>query len=447
MSQRQPEHLVPIEAELAILGAAMLNAAVVSRVRGTLRAEDFVLPLHQHAWTAILQLVDAGDNAFGAVAVATQMAAGGNDGALDAMLAIDNAGTAVNAEVHARLVREAADRRRLIDTCQRTIASVRGPEGVAGVDAIASALRQSVGAISAARGSGEITAADAFAEAWAALERGDDGRTIRTGLADLDAIISGLAPQNLIVIGARPAMGKTSLAMKFVLAAAQRGETALVASLEMSAAKLARRVLAVESRTNINEFDRKQFRLDFVPKLEAVKRRLERLPILFTETVDIDQIEAAAHRAAAGTPRLALVVIDYLGLVEGGDGRGTREQEVARISRRCKLLAKQLNICVVLLAQLSRKCEERPDKRPRLSDLRESGAIEQDADIVLFIYRDEKYNPATTTDRGIAELNVAKQRDGATGVARVRFNERWTRFDNLDDQPPATSGWTSRGGR
>jgi replicative DNA helicase len=261
--------------------------------------------------------------------------------------------------------------------------------------------------------------------------RGDTITGTATGLTELDDLLLGLQPSTLNIVGARPAMGKSALAIGIATHVAQTTrKPVMVFSLEMGHLELAQRILAWESRV-----DSKKLRTGNLTQADWTKignaiGRLE-VPLLLDDnpSVTVMEIRAKARRMKARHGELGLIVIDYLQLMTGSSGAENRQLEVSEISRNLKILARELEVPVIALSQLSRTLESRADKRPMLQDLRESGSLEQDADVVLFIYRDEVYHE-DSKDRGMAELIVAKHRAGATGKARVVFLGQYTRFDN-----------------
>lgn len=273
-----------------------------------------------------------------------------------------------------------------------------------------------------------------------AMARGLIGHT--TGLRHLDELIGGLHPADVTVVAGRPGMGKTCLGMQFLRASAEAGAGAHMFSLEMPRDQLGDRLACAVSHVPV-EVVRKPWLLTAAQQrsLEDAFEQVAPLPIDVCDDADItaQSIRGALRRSQARHRQagrsLGVAVIDYLGLVETVHERGkTREREVAEVTRACKVTAKQLGIHVVLIAQLNRSTEIRKDKRPTLSDLRESGAIEQDADNVLFVYREEYYAPKKESVRNLGEIIVAKQRNGPTGTVKVRFHAPSGRFDTLEHQ-------------
>jgi replicative DNA helicase len=272
-----------------------------------------------------------------------------------------------------------------------------------------------------------------------------DGITgVPTGFTDLDVKTAGLQPTELIILAARPAMGKTSFAMSLAQNAAVTGNwPVLVFSLEMSSTQLAERMLCSEARVDSSALRRGQLQRQDMTNLTYAAGTLSRAPILIDDTpaLSLRELRARARRfrstrelfdGPGGKKKTGLIVIDYLQLMRGSAqaAKASREQEISEISRGLKSLAKELDCPVLALSQLNRSLESRTDKRPQLSDLRESGAIEQDADLIVFIYRDEVYNKETEA-KGIAEIILGKNRHGPTGTVETRFEGRFTRFENL----------------
>lgn len=256
-----------------------------------------------------------------------------------------------------------------------------------------------------------------------------DGLT--TGIPDLDANLQGLKPGQMVVIAGRPAMGKTTIAMNIAENAALKlNKPVLMVSLEMSKGQLLDRLIAAVGRIPLNSIKDGSVANDHGQNLVMASGKLMNAPLVVCDTpaMTIPRIRSVARRMKHRLGGMGLVVIDYLQLIEG-EGNG-RTEDVSAMSRQVKLMARELECPVIVLSQLNRGCEQRPDKRPVLSDLRESGAIEQDADIVMFVYRDEVYHP-NTEHKGIAEVIVRKNRDGETGTIRTAFLGKYSRFAPL----------------
>jgi replicative DNA helicase len=254
-----------------------------------------------------------------------------------------------------------------------------------------------------------------------------------TGFTDLDMLTTGFYPGDLIILGARPSMGKTALCLNIAQnVAIQTGETVAMFSLEMSKEQLVMRMLCSEAEVDANRIRSGHHSRDEFMKLTNAATRLSEAKIFIDDSNNtVLEIRAKARRLKS-EHGLGLIIIDYLQLMGGTHGRGSesREREIAEISRSLKSLAKELNVPIIALSQLNRGVEARVDKHPNLSDLRESGAIEQDADVILFLYRDEYYNTNNESNKGLVELNVAKQRNGPTNTIKLTFIHQYTTFRN-----------------
>ena len=256
---------------------------------------------------------------------------------------------------------------------------------------------------------------------------------VPTGFSDLDDLTSGLQPADLVVIAGRPSMGKTSLAMNVVENAVLGNKLPVaVFSMEMPGQQLAMRMLASLGRINAHKVRTGRLDPDDWPRLTSAVGLLDEAPLFIDDSPALSPLElrARARRLARAHGGLGMIVVDYLQLMQSSEDSENRANEVSAITRSLKFLAKELNVPVVVLSQLNRSLESRPNKRPVMSDLRESGAIEQDADLILFIYRDEVYNP-DSQDQGTAEIIVSKQRNGPTGTVRLTFLGEYTRFENF----------------
>jgi replicative DNA helicase len=275
---------------------------------------------------------------------------------------------------------------------------------------------------------------------------------VPTGFTDLDSHTAGLQPTELVILAARPAMGKTSFAMSLAQNAATvasgGGWPCLVFSLEMSSTQLAERMLCSEARVDSSALRRGQLQRQDMTNLTYAAASLSKAPILIDDTpaLSLRELRARARRFRSnrelfGDKKFGLIIIDYLQLMRGSPqaAKASREQEISEISRGLKALAKELHCPVLALSQLNRSLEQRTDKRPQLSDLRESGAIEQDADVILFIYRDVVYNKEAENPH-IAEVIIGKNRHGATGTVETHFEGRYTRFENLSQRSDGGAG-------
>ena len=443
-----------LQAERALLGAAMMSQEARDLAADRLTAESFYDPRHQHLFHVLLTLAaDAApsDPITVADALAKQQlleTVGGHDFLVELAEA---APTRDRSSVQRWVgIIEEAHSLRLLAAAAHDISELASTGGDAS-DALETAERL-LGTINRPTAGAVVSSADLIAEQWDRLERlraGDVDEGLPTGLPALDEVLGGLVDDRLYVIAARPSMGKTSLAYNFVASGAMdHHKPVLLVSLEMRGNEVIQRITASKGMIRAEHFDTGQFTPEESVRLEQVSSSLAGAPIYLLDTSDttVQSIRAAARKIKSmHGGELGLIVIDYIQLMSGSGGRGrndSRQQEVSDISRGCKVMARDLNVPVVALSQLSRQVEQRQDKRPMLSDLRESGAIEQDADAVVFIYRDEFYNPATD-EPGVAELLVAKNRQGAAGVTvKVRWVPEWVSFMPADASVPASNSST-----
>ena len=435
---RVPPH--DLDAEESLLGAMLLSRDAIAAALECCSAEDFYKPAHAHIFGAICGLYTRGEPAD-AVTVADELR---RSGALEAIgepsvllsLQVNTPSTA-NASHYARIVEEHALLRKLVGVAGE-IAELgySVPEDVSEAVDRAEALvfevaqRRVVDTMSSLRD----LLAQSLDHLEALVERGETITGVPSGFTDLDERLAGLQKSNLVVIGARPSMGKTSLALGIVNHAAVYARIpVLMFSLEMSHLELTQRMLCSEARVDAVRMRNGRLLESDWPKISSAIGRLGDAPIYLDDNpnVTIMDIRAKARRMKA-REGLGLVVVDYLQLMTGHarSRAENRQVEVSEISRGLKVLARELDIPVVALSQLSRNLETRQDKRPVLADLRESGSIEQDADVVLFIYRDELYNP-DSPDRGTADIVIAKHRNGPTGLVQLAFVDHHTRFANM----------------
>jgi replicative DNA helicase len=457
---RVPPH--DLDAEAAVLSAILLDGDALDRVLEILKAEHFYSHANGRIFQAAQQLAIE-QSPIDIVSVASWLRdrewlpkMGGT--AYLAQLA-DATPAVGHVEAHARVVFEKWRLRELIATCQRGAAEGYGDVGH--VQTFLDAFEGHIFALTHDRRASGHTIApiaegmrEGFDKINEAAARGDRLTGIPTGYDRLDAEIAGLHDGDLTIVAARPGMGKTSFVMCIAVNVAkprplgnggtQPGFGVCVFSMEMPRDQIAMRAACAEGRVDLGRLRRGHLLANDWRALTESASFISRLPIWVDDTpglsvlelrAKVRRIQAHFNREAADdkpAQRVGLVVVDYLQLMRGRDGVQSREQEISEISRGLKGLAKELKLPVIALSQLNRAVESRgKDKRPQLSDLRESGAIEQDADTIVFIYRDDYYNPETTDAKGIAELLIAKQRSGPTGRVKVRFTASCTRFDNL----------------
>ena len=437
-TDRVPPH--NLQAEESLLGAMLLSKdAIAAASEVGLKPDDFYKPAHGHIYDAVTSLAGAGEPADPVTVAEELRRAGllemiGGQSTLVSLQATTPATT--NASRYAKIVEEHSLLRRMIWVAGEISEGAYSlPDDVTKlIDEAESKVFQVA----------ERRVTDTMAELGDLLdeslnrlaelfERGDAITGIPTGYTDLDELLAGLQPSSLVVVGARPAMGKTSFALGMATAAALEAQRpVLLFSLEMSQLEMSTRLLCAEARVDSTKVRSGRLSQGDWEKLHNAVGRLANAPIFIDDNASttIMDIRAKARRLKARVGDLSLVIIDYVQLMTGRSAAENRQVEVSEISRNLKILARELECPVVALAQLNRQLEQRADKRPMLSDLRESGSLEQDADVVLFLYRDEVYNPETT-DRGLAEVLVAKHRSGPTGRVRLAWLDQYTKFANM----------------
>jgi replicative DNA helicase len=427
-----------VEAEQSLLGGILIESDGLPAALEVLKGDEFYRDTHRIIFRAFQDLFErnepidlitavdflAGQNQLDAVGGATYLAS------LTEMVP-----SAANVAAYAKIVNEKALLRRLIQAASEIMSWCYG--GGKSVEEILDHAESVVFSVTENRlRTSFFQIKDIVKKSIEAIEKFQEYREMVTGVpsyyTDLDKITAGFQPSDLIIIAGRPSMGKTALALCIARNAAMRGKFPVgVFSLEMSKEQLAMRLLCAEARV-----DSHKIRTGFLGQQECVKMLnaaglFMDAPMYIDDTPAISSLELRAKARRMKTDRgLGLIIVDYLQLMRAREGTERREQEISEISRSLKGLAKELNVPVIALSQLNRKVEERHDKRPLLSDLRESGAIEQDADVIAFIYRDEVYN-RDSADKGIAEIHVSKHRNGPTGSIKLRYIDSYTRFENL----------------
>lgn len=437
-----PPHSV--EAEQAVLGGLMLDNSVWDTVAERLLDEDFFRHEHQLIFRAMFKQTEANRP----LDVVTLVEALDSLGELDAAGGLDylsdlasNARGSANITAYADIIAERAKLRKLIRVAYEIADSGYNPAGQR-ADDVLDVAEQKVFQIADDRPKdGGPQAVNPLLQAAVGrideMFRSEGAITgLPTGYKDLDEKTSGLQKSDLIIIAGRPSMGKTSFAMNLAEnALLLSNKPVLVFSLEMPAESLIFRMLS-----SIGRIDQKRLRTGKLeeedwPKLTAAVSKLKDKPLLIDDSVGLSPMEmrSRARRVVREHGQLGLVVVDYLQLMQIKGFGDNRVGEISEISRSLKTLAREFNCPVLALSQLNRGLEQRPNKRPVMSDLRESGAIEQDADIIAFVYRDEVYNE-DTPDKGVAEIIISKQRNGPIGTVRLSFMGQYTRFDNLARQ-------------
>ena len=432
---RVPPH--NLEAEESLLGAMLLSRDAIAVAIERCSVGDFYKPSHGHVFSAVVSLYGRGEPAD-AVTVAEELRRSGvlEDMGGSAMLVALQANTPAisSAARYARIVEENALLRRLIGVAQEIAEIGYGlPEDV--TDAVDRAETLVFDVAQRRTTDSVAPLQDLLSRSLDRLEelygRDESITGVPTGYQDLDEMLAGLQPSNLVVVGARPSMGKTAFALGMASHAAAQGTPVLFFSLEMSHLEIAQRVLCAEARVDATRMRNGRLVENDWSKISHAIGRLGNSPLFidYNPNVTVMDIRAKARRMKA-REGLGLVVVDYLQLMTGRNNAENRQVEISEISRGLKILARELSIPVVALSQLSRGLESRSDKRPMLADLRESGAIEQDADVVMFIYRDEVYNH-DSSDQGSAEILVAKHRNGPTGSVQLAFVGHYARFANM----------------
>ena len=427
-----------LDAEESVLGAAMISADAVNTVMDHLDPADFYKPAHQLIFEAIVELFDA-NQPVDAVTVSDslrrreQLDRMGGIAYLTGL--IDRVPTASNVDYYATIVEENSQRRRLLEA-----GSIVG--GLAFEDAdIAEVMDQAEQAVfkvaEKRMGDGLVPVSPLINATLEQIEelgsRGSEITGIPTGFKDLDRKLAGLHPANLVVIAARPSMGKSTLATNIALNVARTDNTVAIFTLEMSRDEVVQRLLCSLGRIDSQKLRTGQLGEQQWQRVAAAAGQLFEAPIYVDDSASLTVTEIRAKCRRLKRQRgLELVVVDYIQLMTGGNRRTeNRQQEIAEISRGLKNLARELHVPIIAVSQLNRALEQRQDKRPMLGDVRESGAIEQDSDVVMFIYRDEYYNPENVENRGVAEVNVAKHRAGATGRVDMTFLGEFTLFSDL----------------
>ncbi|HRN61200.1 MAG TPA: replicative DNA helicase [Luteimonas sp.] len=431
-----------VDAEQAVLGGLMLAPDAYDRVADLITEGDFYRRDHQLIYRAIRELAEK-NRPFDAVTLGEWFESQGQaeqvaGGAYLVELATTTP-SAANIKAYAEIVRDKAILRQLIEVGTDIVNDGFQPEGRDSGELLAKAEQQVFKIAEAgARGRQDFTAVnDAMREAFDILQtRHANGGGITgmpTGYTEFDEMTAGLQPTDLLILAARPAMGKTTLALNMAEYAAMKTKKAVaVFSMEMSASQLALRLISSVGRVNATRLRTGQLEDEDWSRVTSAIRLIKDTRIFIDDTPALspDVLRAKARRLKREHD-LGLIVIDYLQLMAVPGNSENRATEISEISRSLKALAKELNVPVIALSQLNRSLETRTDKRPVMADLRESGAIEQDADVIIFIYRDEYYNKENSPDKGLAEVIIGKQRNGPTGSLKLKFFGEYTRFDNL----------------
>jgi len=430
-----------LEAEQAVLGGLMLDEQAWDRVSDRVKEEDFYRRDHRLIFQAITLLVNE-SNPRDALTVAETLTRLGeleNAGGI-AYLGelVRNTSSATNIAAYGDIVRERSVLRQLIRISNEVSDTAFQPQGATAQDILDQAERKIFAiAEQQQKGGGPQALRPLLQKALERIDKlfqSDEAITgLSTGFTDLDDRTSGLQNGDLVIVAARPSMGKTTFAMNLVENAMMRsGKPVLVFSMEMPAEQIVMRMLSSLGRIDQGRVRSGKLEEDDWPRLTSTMTQLAEQKLLIDDSASLspNDVRTRARRVAREQGGLGLIMVDYLQLMRVPGLESNRVNEISEISRSLKALAKEMECPVIALSQLNRSLEQRPNKRPVMSDLRESGAIEQDADVIMFIYRDEVYNPESP-DKGTAEIIIGKQRNGPIGSLRLAFLGKYTRFEDL----------------
>ncbi len=428
-----------LEAEEALLGSALLSRDAVSRLMEEVRPADFYSPSNQTVYEAMKGLFDTGKPIDTVTVSELIFKDSKNSTSINASYIarlVDNVPSSANFERYIEIVLEHSHRRKLLKASGRIelLAMAMDKE----IHSVLDEAEQTIFTASDdAIGDGLVGVTDVLEGAIERIEEIENRGTGLSGLptyfTDLDNYLSGLQDGNLAVIASRPSMGKSSLALNIGTSVAKEGKVVAFFSLEMTKEELVQRVLFSEAKVTSGDARKGQLGPEKWSRVVEAASKVNNLPLYFDDApvITVTDIRAKSRRLKSAK-NLDLIIVDYLQLMQSSS-RDNRQQEIAEISRNLKNLARELKVPILALSQLNRAAEAREDKRPRLGDLRESGAIEQDADIVMMLYRDDYYNPGTDVP-GVAEVNIVKNRSGMTGKVELFFSKEFTQFSNYSRQ-------------
>lgn len=431
-----------LEAEKSVLGAILINNQAFNQAAEVIDSQDFFRDAHRRIFEKMVVLTDRNDP-VDLVTLKDELTRSGEldevGGPAYVSALTDGVPRSANVEYYAKIVKEKSTLRRLIQSANEVLGRAYDAEEDA--DTLLDEAERSIFQIAEGRmRSGFVKLSDLVAGGYEMLESLQANRGLVTGVpsgfVDLDEMTSGFQKSDLVILAARPAMGKTSFVLNIALnCALEAGKTVGIFSLEMSKEQLFMRMLTSEARVDAHRFRGGFLGEQDYDRLNTAFARLHEAKVFVDDTASSGILEMRAKsRRLKLEHGLDLLVIDYLQLMQGRGKFDNRQQELASISRSLKILAKELEIPIIALSQLSRATETRADHRPQLSDLRESGALEQDADVVIFIYREEVYQQAEERRPeadGLAEIIIGKQRNGPIGSANLAFLKQYTRFENL----------------
>ena len=439
-----------LDAESSVLGGILLENEAVNQVLELLRPEDFYRESHRKVFRAMIELSDRSEP-VDLITLSDFLKGRGELEAVGgtAYLAslADFVPTAANISHYARIVREKSILRSLINTA--TEIATRGYEEQGNVEEFLDSAEKVIFDISEKKIKASFVAVgdmikDTLKTVEKLYERKEMVTGVPTGYDDLDKLTAGLQPAELIIVAGRPGMGKTAFALNLAANASFGGVGVAVFSLEMAKEQLVLRMLCSEARVDSSKVRSGYLGERDFPQLAKAAGRLHEAPIYIDDTpaISVLELRAKARRLVRDrTKKIGLIVVDYLQLMRGMGAASNREQEISEISRSLKALAKELHVPVIALSQLNRRVEDRSDRRPQMSDLRESGAIEQDSDVIMFIYRDEVYNKNDDNKKGMAEIIVAKQRNGPIDTVKLTFLNEFTRFENYTERDELEYGY------
>ena len=430
-----------VEAEQSVLGGLLLSADGWDGVAEAVTAADFYRPDHRLIFRQISRLAEESEP-VDVITVADKLQASGElerAGGLSYLTELaQSTPSASNIRAYAQVVGERANLRRLISVAQDIAESGFNPEGRSSEELLDEAERRIMQIAEQGPKAGGPQALrpllqTAIGRIEELFQSGGDITGLSTGYLDLDGMTSGLQPSDLVIIAGRPSMGKTSFAMNLVEhATMNQDKPVLVFSMEMPADQLIVRMLSSIGRINQTRIRNGKLEMEDWDKLAAAVGKLKDANLLIDDTPALTptELRSRARRVAREHGDIGMIMVDYLQLMQVAGSSEGRTAEISEISRNLKAVAKEFKCPMVALSQLNRSLEQRPNKRPVNSDLRESGAIEQDADVIMFIYRDEVYNE-DSPEKGVAEIIIGKQRNGPIGVCRLAFIDQFTRFENL----------------
>ncbi len=433
-----------VEAEKALLGAILIakdKSIVIDEVNQIIKSTDFYRKANQVIYLTILDLFNTRKD-IDSITLTEKLT---NTNQLESVGGIayitdlsNCVPSAVNIKSYANIVRENAIKRELINAGQKIIQQAQQADGNVDINSVLDNAEKDILEIAKTANSTDkiIEPAEyiikAFTEIESRYNSNKDGKLfgLDTGFSELNRMTGGLQKSDLIILGARPSMGKTAFVLNILANLARKNIPVAIFSLEMSAEQLTNRLFSLYGLINSNSIRLGKLDGNDLERLTLTASILSEKPLYIDDTagLNISELRNKARKLKREKD-IQLLAIDYLQLMQG-TSKKDRQQEISEISRQLKLLARELNITIIALSQLSRAVEARQDKRPMLSDIRESGAIEQDADIVMFLYRDEYYN-ADTKNKGLTELIIAKHRNGAIGKINLKFSKQFCLFENL----------------